>query len=211
MGRVSERVIELGDIGEHLPDDPWIVVFGGGSREGNRRARRAIGRALESDLSVVWFDGFGERWEDRKTSDRVPIDLPQPNGAVVVIDYVNEERQHWLTRLVEGVPLAAVKPFEAVERRAAAPRRQRVPILTPLRRLAHQLTGLMYKKVLRRIFLVFRGMVGWTIVREGVSVLSTSTSPPRRIIYCDDFALTIGWHAARVWPETPTSMELVVE
>ena len=36
---MAERVIALGDITEHLPNDPWIVVFGGVTREGNRRAR----------------------------------------------------------------------------------------------------------------------------------------------------------------------------
>jgi len=199
---MAERVIALGDITEHLPSDPWIVVFGGVTRDGNRRARRAINAALQSDASVVWFDGFSERWGDREASGRVPIDPLVPDGKVVVVEYQRQERQHWMVRLLGGVPL------EMAESRVATPGKSRVPVLTPLRRLTQRTLRLVHRKVLRRLFLVFRGMVGWKVVRNEVLALSMSTSAPRRIVYADDFALTIGWHSARLWPETPTSMDM---
>lgn len=205
---MAERVIGLGDIEHHLPESSWIVVFGGVTREGNRRARRAIRAALEEGLSVVWFDGFSERWDEQRSSDRVPLDVPVPDGKVVVVDYRGEEVRHWLTRLVEGVPSTVVKPLEAAEDRAAAADRSPVPILTALRRLVQKALQFFYRKVLRRFFLIFRGVVGWWIVRDDVVALTKSSAGPRHIIYGDDFALTIGWHSARLWVDTPTSMGL---
>lgn len=206
---MAERVIGLRDISELMPTEPWIVVFGGVTREGNRRARRAIKAALESELSVVWFDGFSEGWGQGQSPDRVLLDVPVPEGSVIVIDYETEERGHWFTRIVEGVPSAAVRPLERAEDRIAAPGTTRVPVLTPMRRLVQKVVELLHRKVLRRFFLVFRGVVGWRIVRDGVKLLSTSSSPPRQIIYGDDFSLTIGWHAARLWPDVRTSTEFV--
>lgn len=208
---MAERVIGLGDIEHHHLENPWIVVFGGVTREGNRRARRAIRAALEAGLSVVWFDGFSERWDDRRIGDRVPIDMPVPDEAVVVVDYEEVERRHWLTRVIEGAPSAVVKPLESAEERVSSKRGSRVSFVSSTRRLAQKLMALVYKKVLRRLFLVFRGVVGWRIVADDVRRLSGSTSAPRQIVYGDDFALTIGWHAARLWQETPTGMELITE
>ena len=208
---MAERVIGLGDIEHHPPESPWVVVFGGVTREGNRRARRAINAALEADLSVVWFDGFSERWDDRRIGDRVPIDMPVPDEAVVVVDYEEVERRHWLTRVIEGTPSALIKPLENAEERVSSKRGSRVSFLTSTRRLAQKFMALVYKKVLRRLFLIFRGVVGWRIVADDVRRLSGSTSAPRQIVYGDDFSLTIAWHAARLWPETPTGMELTAE
>lgn len=69
-------------IGEH-----WVLVLGGVTREGNRRARRAATDALESDHDVVWFDGFEERHAE--TGERVPLDSV-PNDARLIVVGIQE-------------------------------------------------------------------------------------------------------------------------
>ena len=100
---MSEKVVGLGEVGDHLPNQPWILVLGGTSREGNRRARRAIRNALEVNTGALWFDGYSERSSEGSVQ-RVPLNVPVPNGCVVIVDYAAKERGQWLNWMVEGVP-----------------------------------------------------------------------------------------------------------
>ena len=202
---MPERVIGLGEVGAHLPSDPWVLVFGV-SREGNRRARRATRAALHWNMAVLWFDGFGERWEGGRTG-RVDLDFPVPDGSVVVVDYSDDEKRHWLNRMVEKVPASLIGPIERAEG-IGEPSEGRVRTLTSIRRSLQRALAALQKMVVRRIAQIFRGIVSWRLVRDDVELLSSSAPPPRMIIYGDDFALTQGWWAARIWTEIPTAMEV---
>jgi hypothetical protein len=203
---MPEKVIGLGQLSENLPSDPWVLVLGGVTREGNRRSRRAIRTALRSHLAVVWFDGFGERVAPGQ--QRLPLDVTVPEGSVVVVDYSEVEQAHWMNRMVEVVPSAMVTPVEKMEGGLTGQNRASVSRLTKIRRALQRLAEVLRTKVLRRIAQIFRGIVGWNIVRDDVMLLSQMASPPVRIVYGDDFALTQGWRAARIWTEIPTSMEV---
>jgi hypothetical protein len=203
---MPEKVIGLGQISGHLPSDPWVLVLGGVTREGNRRSRRAIRAALGKHLSVIWFDGFGERVGPGQ--QRVPLEVAVPDGSVVVVDYSQVEQAHWLNRMVEAVPSAIVTPVEMVEGSLAGRSSGRSSWLTRVRRALQRAAMVFRVKFLRRIAQIFRGMVGWNIVRDDVERLSRIVPPPMRIVYGDDFALTQGWRAARIWTGSPTSMEM---
>lgn len=78
--------------------EQWVLVFGGVSRAGRRRARRSVLSALESGIDVVWFDGCDE--ED---------DEPFPSGDVnhfdvelQRIDFAAEEARSVAGRLRTG-------------------------------------------------------------------------------------------------------------
>ena len=202
---MPERVVGLGEVVAHLPSDPWVLVFGV-SREGNRRARRAIRAAVDSNMTVLWFDGFGERWEGGRTG-RVDLDFPVPEGSVVVVDYSDDEKRHWLNRMVERVPVSVIGPIERAEG-VGKSGDGRVRTLTSIRRGLQRGLAVFQKMILRRIAQIFRGIASWRLVSDDVELLSISAPPPRMIIYGDDFALTQGWWAARAWPETPTAMEM---
>ncbi|MCH8217318.1 MAG: hypothetical protein IH892_11170 [Planctomycetes bacterium] len=203
---MPEKVVGLGEVGDHLPHQPWILVLGGTTREGNRRARRAIRTALEVNTGALWFDGYSERTSEHGV-ERVPLDVPVPNGRVVIVDYAAKERGHWLNRMVEGVPEALISLVVKVEDMVAVAGDGRVPVVTRMRRAFEKALAFVRKKALRRFSLMFRGRVGWRIVKEDVAFLSKNAPPPKQIIYGDDFALTLGWHAARIWPDARTSME----
>lgn len=79
---------------------PWVLVFGGVTREGNRRARRNIERALEAGMDVVWFDGFEETFEG--TDERVPLAAKPSEGRLTVIGYGDLDKRTWSGRLHGG-------------------------------------------------------------------------------------------------------------
>lgn len=205
---MPESVLRLGEVGSHLPTEPWLLVFGGVTREGNRRARRATEAALRSGMSVLWFDGFGEQMAGAET-DRVPLDAPTEDGRLLVIDYTREEQNHWLYRTVREVPGAMVVPIEKLEAKLPRQRRSHLPLLTRLRRLLQRMVGALQKKVLGRLAQIFRGRVGWNLVKDDVAVLAASAPAPTQIVYGDDHALTQGWRAAKIWPEVATAMEFI--
>lgn len=78
---------------------PWVLVFGGVTRVGNRRARRAIDQAAGEGWGIVWFDGFCERSD--KTGERVPV-----KGAdtmqLTVVEFSQEEERTLSGRLRLG-------------------------------------------------------------------------------------------------------------
>ncbi|HJS71776.1 MAG TPA: hypothetical protein VJ858_03535 [Acidimicrobiia bacterium] len=81
----------------------WALVFGGVSRQGNRRARRACDRALQ-DYDVVWFDGFEE--EHPENGDRMPLE-GDGRGELTVIGFAEAESRTLAGRMRIGAGLAS--------------------------------------------------------------------------------------------------------
>lgn len=94
---MTETHIPLGHLGQDSISRPWIVVFGGVTRIGNRRARRAAARALSWGMDVVWFDGYEEV---HPSGSRVRLKASPTDGAkVVVVGFRNEESSGLAGRL----------------------------------------------------------------------------------------------------------------
>lgn len=201
-----ERVVGLGEIDEHLPEEPWILVLGGITREGNRRARRAIRNALDADTSSLWFDGYSERAREGD-AERVPLDAAIPDGHVVVVDYAANRRRRWSNRMVEGVPRALLSPLVRAEDIAAGAAAKRVPVLTRVRRALQRVLGSFRSRLLRKIGLVVQGRVCWRIVENDFAFLLEHAPPPRQVVYGDDVALTQAWHVGKSWLDAPISTE----
>jgi hypothetical protein len=89
-----------GDLNAELVGDPWVLVFGGVTRQGNRRARRACARALEAGADVVWFDGFAETFPG--SSQRVPLDHAASEASVFIVEYEEAEARTLSGRLRAG-------------------------------------------------------------------------------------------------------------
>lgn len=199
-------VISVEGMSAHTPTTPWILVLGGITREGNRRARRACRDAIDTGLNVVWFDGFEESFDD---GSRVPI-VVDHSFSVVVVGYRDTERGHPINAMVTAVPDAIERLFVKIESGAAASRVEFLSRLgTVLRRNIVPLLATIRKKLLRRFSQIFRGIVGWRIIRPALVSLVERAPSPSAVVYGDDFALTQAWRVARVWPEVPIDMELV--
>lgn len=80
--------------------DHWLLILGGVTRHGNRKARRAASKALESGLDVVWFDGFEETHED--SSMRVPLEVADPKGHLMIVGFEHAEARTVPGRLLSG-------------------------------------------------------------------------------------------------------------
>jgi len=80
--------------------DTWVLIFGGVTREGNRRARRATAVALASGNDVVWFDGFEET--DPDTGNRVPLDSAVSDEGLFILGFVEREAQTLSAKLRLG-------------------------------------------------------------------------------------------------------------
>ena len=189
-------MIPTGEVARHVPEEAWVLIFGGVTREGNRRARRAARTALAGGLSVVWFDGYEES-VDSHGAGRVPLDGAEPDAPVLVVGYAARERKHPLLRMLE-LPDSLEKPYL----------KEGSSISVARRRLLSRTVLVVRGKVLRRVSLIFRGVIGWRLVRPDVQGLAVAAPDPVQILFGDDFSLTQAWHAARIWPEVPTGMEL---
>lgn len=205
---MTEKVVPLQDVGSHRPEAPWVLILGGVSREGNRRARRAARQALEGGLAVVWFDGFAETHDDPSGS-RVPLDVERPSADMLVVDYKEAERRHWLNRMVEGVPEALESPLAVLEgglrRRGTG---GLVRLALRLRLLVGRVGSLLRRKLLKRIGLVFRSRLNWSLVSDYLVEMLRRSPGPEQVVYGDDFALTQAWRVARLLPDVRVSMEL---
>lgn len=170
------------------------MIFGGVTREGNRRARRAARWAVERGISVVWFDGYEEELEGQ-SGKRAPLGEANGNAEVVVVGYRDIERRHALLRVLD-LPDGLERPYASDSSR----------VVGVLLRAASRSARFVRNKVLRRISLILRGVVNWRMIRADVINLA-SAAPPVRIVFGDDTSQTAAWHAARIWPEVPTGME----
>lgn len=68
---------------------PWVLIFGGVTRQGNRRARRTASLSLASGHDVVWVDGFEETYPD--SGERVPLEETEGTATLVVVGTVAAE------------------------------------------------------------------------------------------------------------------------
>ncbi|MGH3650094.1 MAG: hypothetical protein ACRDU9_05235 [Acidimicrobiia bacterium] len=92
-----------GNLSTELIGDRWVLVLGGVTRQGNRRARRACARALAAGADVVWFDGFGEIFPH--SSRRVPLDHVASEANVFIVEYQETEARTLSGRLRTGAGL----------------------------------------------------------------------------------------------------------
>ena len=169
----------MGESSPLVHPDPWILVFGGVTREGNRRARRSCSEALNSGFDVIWFDGFEEKL--LHSDQRVPLKGGNAQQRLDIVGYSDRYTTSLSGRLI------------------AAHWMRRRPV-----------TRWIWRKVMRRIGRALRPRSGWTTIRAEVRALAKSTDPTR-IVYCDDYAITSAWHAARIWRSVPISMTFTLE
>lgn len=156
--------------------DRWLLLLGGVTRQGNRRARRIASSALQSGLDVVWFDGFEET--DEGSSMRVPLDVVEPGGSLVIVGFENAERRTLSGRLRLGGSLRA----------------------NPLGRW-------IWKLLFRRIGSMTRPRACWAVVRSDIRALARH-GIPEAIVYGDDYAITSAWYAGQLWRSAPLSTGL---
>jgi hypothetical protein len=140
---------------------------------------RAGNRRARRAVSQALHKGLDVIWLDgyeerfEDSGERVPLDGREAEGTVVVVGY----------QAAESSTLAG---------RLQSPERwQGNPVLRKVWRL-----------ILRRIGAVLRPRAGWRSVRPDIDRLSGST-PPHAIVYADDYAITIAWHAGRIWSSSP--------
>ena len=86
--------LETGSIGLR-----WLVVFGGVTRSGHRRARRVASRGLDDGLDVVWFDGWGETDSDRMRIESASSDA---ESNLMVVSFAAELSHTVSGRLRKG-------------------------------------------------------------------------------------------------------------
>lgn len=158
--RRDDLVSNTRDITSQLPDiKPWLLIFGGITHAGRRRASRFAERGSEKDLAIVCFDGYSSE----------PV---SECGEAVVIAYAHLELDSIGARLARYTP-----PGEG--------------------RLI-----LLFRKLVRRIGTLFRPYLTWRLLRPVVLGLGSARAPVA-IAYCDDSAIPLAWHAARMWSAPP--------
>jgi len=192
---VREHWLSLSEIGPENISEPWVLVLGGISRDGNRRARRAAREAASHGLNVLWLDGYEETYPG-ENSQRVPIEGLDGPGVVVVAGFRQRERGSLLNRLSYGSPKANHLDSETDDEAGWDPPSTRIG-----RAVARIRTSLF-----RKINQVFRGYLLWRLLRPILARLHDSSPQPASIVYCDDYTIPAGWHAARIW-DIPISME----
>jgi hypothetical protein len=198
---MPETVLTRGEVSAHVPQGPWMLVFGGVTREGNRRARAATDVSAGMGLPVVWFDGYREGF-DGQPETRVALDMTDSNTQVLIVDYSEDEKSHWVNRMVDSIPTMLLRPLQATEGRFQS------GFLRRLHSALGRAIRAFRKSVLRRISQIFRGAVGWSLVKNDVNAIAKLVSPPVQIVYGDDFAFTQAWHAVRIWPEVEAGMRV---
>ncbi|HET9259021.1 MAG TPA: hypothetical protein VFP42_02705 [Acidimicrobiia bacterium] len=195
---MPESVIPLGQIAAYIPDSDWVLIFGGITGQGDRTARRAVLAALELGLSVVWFDGYTVT-ADKNTGQRMPLETDLSVDPVTVVDYSAAERSHWLNRIGGSTGKGSLQSSQGNEQPATAGMARRG---RGSRRSLGKRLQAMLQKILRRISLVLRGILGWNLVKSEIEALAGGATAPKQIIYGDEFAMTQAWHAVRIWPQT---------
>lgn len=97
-----------GQLDVRLVGDRWMLIFGGVTRQGKRRAVRAASRALRSGVDVVWFDGFDETAEG--VFEGAPLDAADLDANMVIVDLAGAETRTVASRLRSGRSLRS-NPF----------------------------------------------------------------------------------------------------
>ncbi len=186
--------------------DPWILLLGGVGRSGNRRARRFAASALESGRDVVWLDGFEEQMED-EAGTRVPTEVETVNGRLFIVGYRDAEQRlaynrvaSWVSGVVYAAGSGAAEVLGTSKSKAVAHFGRRV------RRVSRRVGNALFAKFFGRVASALRGRGGYRIMRGMLESLAVSRTP-EVVVYCDDYALTLAWHCARLWPDVPVSSE----
>lgn len=187
-----EEIVDLGDLKREVPTVPWILILGGLSRAGNRRARRVVAGVVGRGAVPVWIDGFDERREE--DGERVVIDGLADDARVLVVPCAEQERslsEHGFTmrcsRWVGGT-------YSALERRRVA---------TPVVRRGRGAAKLL-ERSLARAGGVGRGRRLWHLLRPELDSIDLDQRPTA-VVYCDDYALTSAWYLSRRWPDVEAS------
>ena len=189
-----------------VPEEPWVMIFGGVTREGNRRARRAVSASIRKGWNVVWFDGFDERFDNGK-GQRVPLDGAFGPEQISIYNYASDERRLFVNKWIDRTPTDARNRLPTAEstvlQEASRPDAKRPAQFRP--QVAKGLSSF-WLKVIQRSSQILRGYFGWRLTKSDVQHLAKSAASPEMIIYGDDFAQTQAWHACRLWTETRAGM-----
>ena len=162
-------------------DAPWVLVLGGCTRPGNRRARRFVKSAVERGFGAVWLDGFEEEIDGR----RVPVAELAAGADVRIVglramDEASNRRtvRSRLARLIgSGSP---------------GPRRKQLA------------------RSVKRLVQVGRGRRFRSIQMPIIDELAVACRPAE-VVYCDDLALATAWELSRRWPDVRVGSELVLD
>jgi hypothetical protein len=192
---VREHLFPLAELIPENISAPWVLVIGGVSRDGNRRARRAAREAASDGLNVLWLDGYEETYPGEENT-RVPIEGLDGPGSVIVAGFRLQERSGLLNRLSFGSPKAGATDYETDDGAEWG---------SSSSQIRRAITGVR-KALFRKINQVFRGYLLWRLLRPTLAHLHDSLPQPRSIVYCDDYTIPAGWHAARIW-DVPIGME----
>jgi hypothetical protein len=192
---VTERWLSIAELDSVDVSSPWVLVIGGVSRDGNKRARRAAREAASEGLNVLWLDGYEEA-EPGEGTTRVPIEGLNGPGSVVVAGFRLRERSSLLNRLSYGSPKGSHSVAETEDGVGFDP---------PTSHFGRAIAKLR-KTLFRKFNQVFRGYLLWRLLRPTLANLHDSSPPPTSIVYCEDYTIPTGWHAARIW-DVPIGME----
>lgn len=192
---MSETYISFGHLDPEVINDPWVLVLGGISRAGNRRARRAARAAVRTGYHVLWFDGFEE--VDPHHPDR-RLEVLEPTGPdqVTVLGYKIVERHQLLNRLAFG----KLPETETGAIANGGDKKRWIGLM--IFRLALRIR----KRIIRKIYKAVRGYLNWRKLRPEILKLR-SLPNPAFIVYCDEYATPSAWHATRIWDKVPADME----
>ena len=78
-------------------DNPWVLVLGGVTPLGHRRAQRIVSRIAATSANVIWVDGFERPGSEHEPSREV--DLP---SHVTVISFARAQAESLAGRLIHG-------------------------------------------------------------------------------------------------------------
>ena len=163
----------------------WILLLGGTTRVGNRRARRLVVELTKLGASVMWVDGFVETVPGAQ--GRVPIDGVPLGHKVEILEVKSEfvaASRHSLSALTE-------------------------PLLVRLAKTGSRASSLArrFATFTRRLENLGRGRRFWSVVRRNLDEVGLG-EPPTAVLYCDDSALLAAWHLARRWPSSAVGSSL---
>ena len=191
----AERLVarSLGDGPLVLGDA--VVVVGGPSPAGNRRARQLVVRAAETGRRVVWIDACGEHRVDGDGDGglaEVMSGAGLTSGAGVIewvsaADALDERLQRGRLWRAAG-RVGAWRDAKLVRRRG---------------RLRGMFAGV--ASTLRRFARLGRGVGLW---RSVDAQLDAAAGPPAAIVHTDEVSVTTAWHLARRYRDVPAGDDI---
>lgn len=199
-------ITEIGPIDPQVA--PWptlsdrvVVVFGGVTRSGDRRARRQLRRAVAAGCDAVWFDAWEGVVHLPTRVERHVFEADQ-DQTVVVVGYRALERNLLVNRLPNGNRFIR----QVLERRGLLQQ----PGVVRTMRVFDALWGRLAFPVLVAVAKVARGRMAWPEVAPLVAAVADHLDAPECLIFTDDHSLPVAWNAARfVWRDCPASNEFI--